>query len=86
MNCQDVVNKKKIPGSICGDWNNEKSVTDSDLSYKLGLHIQTIRKLIRQCKIKARAIPNGPNIILCKDNPSLLEALDKEKIETRKRK
>lgn len=71
MNCQDAVNKKKIPGSLCGDYDHKKYVTDSTLSYKSGLHIQTIRKLIRQGKIKARQIPKGPFLILRKDNPEL---------------
>lgn len=78
MNCQDAINKKKIPGSLCGDWKNEKYVTDSTLSFKSGLHVQTIRKLIRNGKIKARQIPNGPNLILRKDNPDLLQIIDTE--------
>ena len=81
MNCQDAVNKKKIPGSLCGDWKNEKYVTDSTLSFKSGLHVQTIRKLIRNGKIKARQIPNGPNLILRKDNPKLLDIIEDEKAE-----
>jgi len=79
MNCQSAVDKKKIPGSLCGDWKHEKCITDSSLSYKFDMHTQTIRKLIRQGKIKARQIPNGPNMILKKDNPKLLEILDGEK-------
>lgn len=75
-NCQDAVNKKKIPGSLCGDWKNERYVTDSTLSFKSGLHIQTIRKLIRNGKIKARQIPNGPYLILRKDNPELPEIIN----------
>ncbi|MCB9839480.1 hypothetical protein H6794_01365 [Candidatus Nomurabacteria bacterium] len=78
MNCQDAINKKKIPGSLCGDWKNKKYVTDSTLSFKSGLHIQTIRKLIRNGAIKARQIPNGPNLILRKDNPDLLQIIDTE--------
>jgi hypothetical protein len=79
MNCQDAVNKKKIPGSLCRDWDNEKYVTDSDLSMKVDMHIQAIRKLIRRGKITARQIPNGPYLILRKDNPNLLDIIDKEK-------
>lgn len=75
MNCQDAVNKKKIPGSLCGDYDHKKYVTESTLSYKSGLHTQTIRKLIRQGKIKARQIPKGPFLILRKDNPDLKEVL-----------
>lgn len=79
LNCQDAVNRKKIPGSLCGDWDYEKCITDSALSYKTDLHVQTIRKLIRQGKIKARQIPNGPYIILRKDNPNMHDVLIKEK-------
>lgn len=78
MNCQDAVNKKKIPGSLCGDYDHEKYVTESTLSYKSGIHIQTIRKLICQGKIKARQIPKGPFLILRKDNPNLLDIVNTE--------
>ncbi len=78
MNCQGAVNKKKIPGSLCGDWDHKKCITDSDLSWKSGLHTQTIRKLIRNGEIKARPIPKGPFMILRKDNPNLSKVLDAE--------
>ena len=81
MNCQDAVNKKKIPGSLCGDYNHEKYVTESTLSWMSELHNQTIRKLIRQGKVKARQIPKGPFLILRKDNPSLIEVINAEKAE-----
>lgn len=70
-NCQDAVNKKKIPGSLCGDYDNNKAISDTDLASRLGVKVQTIRKDIREGKIKARRIPNGPYMILRKDNPSL---------------
>jgi hypothetical protein len=79
MNCQDAVNKKKIPGSLCGDYCDEKYMTDSTMSYKTGLHVQIIRKLTRQGKIKARQIPNGPFLILRKDNPEITKVIDEEK-------
>jgi len=69
--CQNAVNKKIIPGSMCGDYQHERCITDSTLAWKSKLHIQTIRKLIRQGKIKARQIPGGPYLILRKDNPDL---------------
>lgn len=78
INCQDAVNKRKIPGSLCGDWDNEKYVTESDLAWETKLHPQTIRKLIRQGKIKARQIPKGPYLILRKDNPNIAGVLDLE--------
>lgn len=77
-NCQDAVNKGKIPGSLCGDWNNEKYVTDSTLSSKSGLHTQTIRKIIRRGDIKAIQIPKGPYLILRKDNPNLSSVIEAE--------
>lgn len=85
MNCQDAVNKKKIPGSLCGDWDHKKYVTDSTLSWKTDLHIQTIRKLIRRGDIKARQIPNGPYLILRKDNPKLITIIEKERLAMQKR-
>jgi hypothetical protein len=78
MNCQDAVNKRKIPGSLCGDWDNEKCITESDFAWKTKLHPQTVRKLIRQGKIKARQIPKGPYLILRKDNPNIASVLDLE--------
>lgn len=80
INCQDAVNKRKIPGSLCGDWDNEKCITESDLAWKMKLHPQTVRKLIRQGKIKARQIPHGPQLILRKDNPNLKDVIEKEMI------
>ena len=80
MNCQDAVNKKKIPGSLCGDWDHKICITDSALSWKTDLHTQTIRKLIRNGKIKARQIPNGPYMILRKDNPNLIAVVEAEKL------
>lgn len=85
MNCQDAVNKKKIPGSLCGDYDHKKYVTDSTLSWKSDLHIQTIRKLIRRGDIKARHIPNGPYLILRKDNPKLTTMVEKERAVIQKR-
>lgn len=76
--CQNAVDKKIIPGSMCGDYDHKKCITDSSLSYKTGLHTQTIRKLIRNGKIKARRIPNGPYLILRKDNPKLKDVVSEE--------
>lgn len=71
-NYQKAVDKKQIPGSLCGDYDNKKCITDTSLSHKSGLHVQTIRMLIRQGRIKARQIPNGPYMVLRKDNPDIL--------------
>lgn len=78
MTCQKAVNKKIIPGSLCRDYKHEKCITDSALSSLSKLHVQTIRKLIRQGKIKARQIPGGPYMILRKDNPDILNIMEDE--------
>jgi hypothetical protein len=74
-NCQDAVNKKKIPGSLCGDYRHEKSIPDTVLASKLNINVRTIRKQIRDGKIIGRMIPNGPYMILRKDNPNIVEVL-----------
>ena len=71
LNCQSAVNKRKIPGSLCGDYRHEKSIADNALAIRVGVKVQVIRKLIREGKIIGRRIPNGPYIILRKDNPDL---------------
>lgn len=78
LNCQKAVDKKQIPGSLCGDYDHKKCITDTSLSHKSGLHVQTIRKLIRRGEIKARQIPNGPYVILRKDNPDILKVIEQE--------
>ena len=78
LNCQDAVNKRKIPGSLCRDYNHEKSILDTTLAIKLGVKVQIIRKLIREGKIVGRRIPNGPYMILQKDNPTLSHTLNRE--------
>lgn len=75
LNCQDAVNKKKIPGSLCRDYNHNKSITDTQLAMKMGVTVHAIRKLIRDGKIIGRRIPNGPYMILRKDNPDLAKIL-----------
>lgn len=84
MNCQDAVDKRKIPGSLCGDYDDEKCITDARLSWRTGIHIQTIRKLIRRGDIKSRQIPNGPHLILRKDNPDILSVLELAQAEKNK--
>jgi predicted site-specific integrase-resolvase len=43
---------------------------------RLDIKVATLRKWIREGKIKGRRIPNGPYMILRKDNPNLTEVLD----------
>ena len=70
-NCQDAVNKRKISGSLCGDYRHEKSIPDTALASKLNMSVRTIRKKIKNGEINGRKIPNGPYMILRKDNPEL---------------
>lgn len=71
LNCQDAINKRKIPGSLCRDYKHEKSIPDTDLAMRLDIKVATLRKYIREGKIIGRRIPNGPYMILRKDNPEL---------------
>ena len=74
-NCQDAVNKRKIPGSLCGDYRHEKSITDTLLASRLGVSVRTIRKKIKDGEIIGRKIPGGSYIILRKDNHNISEVL-----------
>lgn len=78
-NCQDAVNKKKVPGSLCRDHDQKKYVTESYLSHISGLHHRTIQKLIKQGRIKARQVPKGPALIIWKDNPNLIDVIESER-------
>lgn len=75
LNCQNAIDKRIIPGSVCRDWENKKSIADTNLAMELGISIHKIRKLIRERKIIGRRIPSGPYIILQKDNPNLSNIL-----------
>ena len=75
MNCQKAVGSRKIPGSLCRDYKNKKFIPDTSLAYKLGVRVQSLRKLIREGKIIGRPIPGGPYLILRKDNPNLSEII-----------
>ena len=86
MNCQNALNKKIVPGYVFRDYRHEKSVTDSTLSWKMDIHIQTLRKLARQGKLKARLIPNGPYVFLRKENPDLATVVEEEKAALAKKK
>ena len=71
-NCQDAVNKRKIPRSLCGDYRHGRSIPDTILASKLNISVRTIRKQIHEGKIIGRGIPNGPYMILRKNNPKLI--------------
>ena len=74
-NCQDAVNKRKIPESLCGDYRHEKSIPDTILASKLNISVRTIRKKIKGGEIIGRKISGGPYMILQKDNPNISDVL-----------
>lgn len=76
LNCQSAVDKKKIPGSLCRDYQHKKSIPDTALAMKLGVNVHSIRKQIREGKITGRRIPNGPYMILRKDNANTVDSVD----------
>lgn len=76
--CQNAVNKHIIPGSVCRDYDDEKCITVSTLSWKTNLKHRTIMKLARQGKIKVRQIPKGAIMILRKENPNISDVLNEE--------
>ena len=84
MNCHDAYIKHIIPGYVFKDNKNEKHITVSTLSWRMEIYTQTINKLIRQGKIKIRQVPNGPAVILRRENPCLLDIIDAEKLSKAK--
>lgn len=84
LDCQTALDKKIIPGYVFKDRDNEKHVTASRLAWKFDIGIQTVKKLLRQGKLKAREIPgNGTLVFLRKDNPNIVEVLETEKAQKR---
>ena len=81
MDCQDALNKKIIPGYVFKDYKNEKHITASTLSWKMDIRQQTIRKLVRQGKLKVREIPrNRTMVFLRKENPDLAYIVEAAKV------
>ncbi len=78
FNCQEALNKKLVPGYVFKDHDNQKHITDSELARKTQLHVQTIRKLARHGKLKARVLPKGPFVFLRRDNPNLGAVIEEE--------
>jgi hypothetical protein len=70
--CQNAIEKKVIPGSVCKDRESWYSV--SNLNSKFGWHHTTIHKKVRSGELKARIIksPKGANyyyVFLKGENP-----------------
>lgn len=78
MNCQAALHKKIIPGYVFKDKDNKRHITAAQLNSKFGLHPQTINKLMRQKKLKARIVSSGPTVFLKSDNPNLPDVISQE--------
>ena len=77
MDCQALLNKKVIPGYI---FKYEGSyITSSKLGWKYNIRYQTLKKLIRQGKLKARVLKNGTLVFLKKENSDWQKIISQEK-------
>jgi len=77
MACQDALNRKIIPGYVFRDYQKKRHVTAYTLTGIKNIHAAAIRKLVRQGKLKARAIPgNGTLVFLRSENPDLDATID----------
>lgn len=89
MKCQEALSKKAVPGYVFKDYKNDKSVNLSTLSHKSGLYPQTIKKLVRQDKIKARIYKGSHGelwMFLRKENPELWRVVEEEKVALERNK
>jgi hypothetical protein len=90
MPCQNALNKKIIPGYVFKDHDNDKHITASRLEWKLKVKQQTIRKLVREDKLKARVITGHKYgdvlVFLRKENPNLKSIIETAKNEVLERK
>lgn len=85
MDCHEAYKKKIIPGYCFKDRDNEKHITLDKISWKFDIPIQTLKKLVRQKKIKVRVIKgNGVMVVLRRENKELGDILSGEKIRLEK--
>lgn len=75
MLCQKALDKRVIPVSVLKDEDSWYSMHDFD--YYFGIKRQSIRKLVKEGKIKSRIIPKSDGRVHCelfllKDNPDVL--------------
>lgn len=75
LDCQEALDKKVIPGYVFKDRDNERHITGSELSWRYGLHPQTVKKLIRTGELKPRIIKSKDYsdtiVFLKRENPDL---------------
>lgn len=70
--CKEAADKGVIPNYVFADHDNKRHFTASTLSWKFNIRTQTIRKLVKQGKLKAREISSsGMLVLLKKENPDL---------------
>ncbi len=87
MDCHEAFKKKIIPGYCFKDHDNEKHITLSKISWKFDIPTQTLKKMIREGKIRVRTVKgNGTMVALRKENLNLGDILRKEKKELEKRR
>lgn len=85
MDCHDARKKRIVPGLAYGDYKHERSVTGSTLQYKFDVSHMTLKKLVRQSKLKARIVPgNGVMVFLRKENPDIVKIIEADKAERQK--
>lgn len=86
LDCHEAYKKRLVPGFVFKDHKHEKSVTGSILESKYGVKHMTLKKLVRQGKLKARVIPgNGVMVFLRKENPDIVDIIEKDKKEREKK-
>lgn len=73
--CQEALNKRIIPPEVCHDNDGWYSIWEFDYYFKI--KAPTIRKFIREGKLKARVIKNKNGrthfeVLMIKDNPDVL--------------
>lgn len=44
INCQDAINKRGAPGSLCSDNDYKRSIPDTDSSMEIDVKVATLRK------------------------------------------
>jgi len=78
LNCQRALDKKVIHVSITKDWDHKIWFSSYDLQSKLNIRPITMKKLIREGKLKAREIKNKEGntyfyVFLHKENPEWIK-------------
>lgn len=70
MRCQEALNKKIVPGYVFKDYDNKRHVTSKDLYSEFGIRYQTLKKLMRQEKLRGREL-SGILVFLKNENAEI---------------